>query len=870
MKKFLLWLLLLIISFPVIARDFEYTYQGQTLRYSVLDEAAKTCSVKQSSKEPSGALVIPSTVSDGTNKYSVTSIGNDAFVFCDELTSVTIPNSVTSIGNKAFYYCEKLKSLYNTELPNLTSIGNSAFRSCINLNGSLSFPSLTEIGQDAFYNCQTISSISLSSNLKKIPANAFRDCYSLQSINISSELVSIGEYAFYNCKLLNCSLSFYALTELGQYAFAYCECIPSVSINSNIEVIPPHAFDRCTSITSVVLPTNLIEIGDYAFDSCAFSSIVLPSSLKKICYCGFLYCMKLESIVIPPNCTDIGSTAFQHCFSLKDITLPQELTVLPDYMFNGCSNLKSITLPNSLESIGRKAFGNAVRLESISIPKSVKSIASEVFYNCPNLANINIFADSFLTIEESVFGVQPLQFGNWDGVPPKDIRPTAKLTVPSKWYSQYKADPVWGKFKNIEEMAPEATFAMAGATMRMGEILTLPISLSNAVDITSFQCDIRLPGGFEAVKNAKGKLVIRLGDRKSDTHTINANVMDDGVVRVACLSIDNSTFSGKEGELFSIDIQPVSAEAGVHEITIDNIVAAQPDGKGVNIEPAKCAVTLRKALIPGDVNDDDVVNVSDAIATVSYILGNKPEPYLQENADLNGDGTINILDATEIIKIVLGTNQASQVPAVVKTAALNVVNNSETEALYVENFEIKGGEEKLLSVKLRADREYTGFQTDIYLPDGLEVVTTTKGNTTTPVVKLNEECNSGSHIISSAMQKDGALRVLSMSMANEMYLESADKTLFTVKVRVKPDFKAATTSPIYFRGTLFDTGKIKSYFADSSSEIGINNPSTGIADIIENGNAKKYFNLQGIPVQNPVKGMIYILKTATSAEKVVY
>ena len=37
--------------------------------------------------------------------YSVTSIGDNAFVDCSSLTSVTIPNSVTSIGEGAFYDC---------------------------------------------------------------------------------------------------------------------------------------------------------------------------------------------------------------------------------------------------------------------------------------------------------------------------------------------------------------------------------------------------------------------------------------------------------------------------------------------------------------------------------------------------------------------------------------------------------------------------------------------------------------------------------------------------------------------------------------------------------------------------------------------
>ena len=42
---------------------------------------------------------------------SVTSIGNDAFYNCMDLTKVTIPNSVTNIGEGAFWKCTGLTSV---------------------------------------------------------------------------------------------------------------------------------------------------------------------------------------------------------------------------------------------------------------------------------------------------------------------------------------------------------------------------------------------------------------------------------------------------------------------------------------------------------------------------------------------------------------------------------------------------------------------------------------------------------------------------------------------------------------------------------------------------------------------------------------
>ena len=115
------------------------------------DISGTTATVTSGDNKYSGDIVIPESITYNNSKYSVTSIGNNAFWGCSGLTSVTIPNSVTSIGDKAFYYCRGLTSV---TIPNsVTSIGKSAFSFCTGLT-SITIPnSVTSIDESAFDFC---------------------------------------------------------------------------------------------------------------------------------------------------------------------------------------------------------------------------------------------------------------------------------------------------------------------------------------------------------------------------------------------------------------------------------------------------------------------------------------------------------------------------------------------------------------------------------------------------------------------------------------------------------------------------------------------------------------------------------------------
>ena len=77
-----------------------YDFEAGGIYYNITSETDKTVEVTSGSY--AGDIKIPSTVNNGGKTYTVTSIGDDAFYWCNILTSITIPDGVTSIGNNAF------------------------------------------------------------------------------------------------------------------------------------------------------------------------------------------------------------------------------------------------------------------------------------------------------------------------------------------------------------------------------------------------------------------------------------------------------------------------------------------------------------------------------------------------------------------------------------------------------------------------------------------------------------------------------------------------------------------------------------------------------------------------------------------------
>ena len=112
MKKQLLLLVMILLPLVASAQDIEVkNADGVTIYYNYINDGTELevtfrgSEYDSYSNEYQGNVAIPEEVTYMNRTRKVTSIGNSAFWYCTDLTSVTIPNSVTIIGNSAFAYC---------------------------------------------------------------------------------------------------------------------------------------------------------------------------------------------------------------------------------------------------------------------------------------------------------------------------------------------------------------------------------------------------------------------------------------------------------------------------------------------------------------------------------------------------------------------------------------------------------------------------------------------------------------------------------------------------------------------------------------------------------------------------------------------
>ncbi len=373
---------------------------------------------------------------------TVTSIGNEAFNYCDSLTGITIPDSVTSIGESAFCDCINLKSI--TIPVGVATIEPDTFLRCSSLESVTLPDSVTSIREGAFSNCSSLTSIEIPKDVTQIEDNVFYGCKALKSITIPSGVTSIGVCSFFGCNVEIMQLPD-SVTTIGDWAFWYCENLKAIVIPGSVKDIMDNVFADCNSLQGiwgekgsqaetyatnnsiafyvygetplptedmkdfvivdgvltkynglggdVIVPDGVTQIGNEAFLDCTeVISVQMPDGLTGIGDWAFNGCTKLASVGMPDGVTDIGTHAFDGCAALETIKIPESVKNIGEWAFYRCSQLTKLTIPEGVMSIGSWAFVNCVNLTSFHLPASVSYLGQEVFSGCDSLVSISVQA----------------------------------------------------------------------------------------------------------------------------------------------------------------------------------------------------------------------------------------------------------------------------------------------------------------------------------------------------------------------------------------------------------------------------------------------------------------------------------------------
>ena len=242
---------------------------------SFLELPDGTYAVAAANTAITGSVLVP----EAYRGKPVTRVLHRAFAGCTYLFSLTLPDSITAIGEEAFVNCNNLLEL---KVPFLGSAANDtvnphlgyffgaddytenancvpASLSCVTVTGG------TSIASHAFAGCKHLTSVSLPDSLSSIGQSALADCASLVSLTLpflgSKPNDTKNTYLGY----------LFGFSSYAQHATGVPRSLTTLTLTS-ITSLAHYALYGCLGLTTVNLPASLTSIGAYAFGYCPLTA----------------------------------------------------------------------------------------------------------------------------------------------------------------------------------------------------------------------------------------------------------------------------------------------------------------------------------------------------------------------------------------------------------------------------------------------------------------------------------------------------------------------------------------------------------------------------------------------------------------------
>lgn len=420
MNKIILIIGFLVSINPLLLRAYDFEVEG--MYFDVISMDNMTCAItykeyKKGTDSYKGSFEIPTSVTYANRTFTVTRVGPSCFQNCTSLTDVYIPDNI-SIGDDAFLYCNNLK---NVNIPTtLSSLGNGIFRWCKSLNQIVIPQNIIKIGRGCFSD----------SNINEL---IFEDCENPIELSSESDFDFTlfydrdGTYSstvcdlggtFCGCKINNFYLGREIISNVKKISpfvglLGFISEVKQLILGPSIKNFPLQTFGNIIiqgdqlsyePITNFKM-LSVLGTGDISIVSNTWQTNIKIN--KNIWGAGGWYedygssSIKIENkdlqnVEILTSGKNImnSESIFKN---VKDAIFLEECNYLGSNLKN-CQNLRRIELPESMDTIAYNAFINTSSLNEILC----RSFLPPIFNGDPGFSN-KIYINSVLYVpEESV------------------------------------------------------------------------------------------------------------------------------------------------------------------------------------------------------------------------------------------------------------------------------------------------------------------------------------------------------------------------------------------------------------------------------------------------------------------------------------
>lgn len=365
-----------------------YAHYAEILSYKEIDNG-KAYSV---SKGPYGIgnlteITIPATY----NGKPVTTIEASAFISCNTMQVINIPNTIESINTgldgktaSCFQGCYKLTAV------NIYKVEGAIEPKYFSVDGVLY---CTEYGDTQIRYCPYARTgiLKIAEGTTSIPIGVFSSI-KMSEVQIPHTVTYIGSNAFSGSYLKK--VVFLAAPEgtdevplkMEDKAFYYCRSMTEITLPSRITEFTANTIASCYALTSIDivgeggLYSAKGEEGRKVLCTADGTTLIfcpqgmageftIPSGIETIGEGSFSGCKDLRKVIIPGYVTTIAKNAFNGNSGITDVEMEEEgqpLTIC-EAAFYGCDGLTKITLPARLVKLEVNAFGATSSLTEVTI-----------------------------------------------------------------------------------------------------------------------------------------------------------------------------------------------------------------------------------------------------------------------------------------------------------------------------------------------------------------------------------------------------------------------------------------------------------------------------------------------------------------------